>query len=240
MANTALSMFNTTQNDDYMMGNDATVSGIKDGVKQVPVAGQFVALGDTGSDMLYQQASKTSGLESQAWAGAAGTVSPSSGWEKKNEMYKSGEIDSTEFGISTLAHFIMPGLDTMYLQGKHNDNVNAGKKVESNLKDNQQFYQNNIGAYDAQMSRAQGKQFGKGGSNSNVWTLMDDSNPLAYGGQMTTEYKTGGTHEQNPNGGIPIGNSLVEEGEIRFDYLENKQPKSYIFSNRLKYKKNGK
>jgi hypothetical protein len=240
IANQAMGMFNTTQNDDYMMGNDAAVSGIKDGVKQVPVAGQFVALGDTSSDMLYQQASKTSGTESTAWAGAAGTVSPSSGWEKKNEMYKSGEIDKNEFGVATLAHFVMPGLDTMYLQGKHNDYVNAGKKVESNLKDNQQFYQNNIGAYDAQMSSAQGKQFGKGGSNPNVWTLMDDSNPLAYGGQMTTEYKTGGTHEQNPNGGIPIGNSLVEEGEIRFDYLEKKQPKSYIFSNRLKYKKNGK
>lgn len=241
-ANQALSAIPTTQNDDYMMNNDATISSIKEGVKQVPVVGQFVALGDTGSDMLYQQASKTSGLESAAWAGAAGTVSPSSGWEKKNEMYKSGEIDSTEFGVATLAHFLMPGLDTMYLQDKHNKNVDAKKRTSDLFASNKPMYERNIGSYDKQMNYLSGKSFKYGGNKSNVWTLMDDSNPLAYGGNMTTIYENGGTHEENPNGGIPIGdNSLVEEGEVRFDYKDkNKNLKSYIFSNKLKYRKNGK
>jgi len=41
-----------------------------------------------------------------------------------------------------------------------------------------------------------------------------------------TIYQNGGTHEQNPLGGIPVGgNALVEEGEVRH--------KDYIFSNRL-------
>lgn len=226
-ANQALSAVPTTQNDDYMMQNDSTVSGVKEGVKQVPVAGQFVALGDTGSDMLYQQASKESGVDSMAWAGAAGTVSPSSGWEKKNSMYQSGEIDSTEFGVATLAHFIMPGLDTMYLQDKHNKSVDGKKRTADLMASNKPMYDRNMGAYNNQMNYL-----------SNSGSFKYGGNLYANGGEMnTTEYRAGGSHEMNPNGGIPIGQSLMEEGEIRFDYLENKEPKSYIFSNRIKYKK---
>ena len=52
---------------------------------------------------------------------------------------------------------------------------------------------------------------------------------MANGGSLT-EYNAGGTHEQNPNGGIPIGgNASVEEGETR--------DKDYIFSDRLKVNK---
>lgn len=41
-----------------------------------------------------------------------------------------------------------------------------------------------------------------------------------------TIYKNGGTHEQSPLGGIPVGNKgRVEEGEVRFG--------NYIFSNRF-------
>lgn len=47
-----------------------------------------------------------------------------------------------------------------------------------------------------------------------------------------TEYKTGGTHEQNPYGGIPVGGKArVEQGEYRFDDPETGE--SYIFSNRF-------
>jgi len=50
----------------------------------------------------------------------------------------------------------------------------------------------------------------------------------AMGGNLT-RYNNGGTHESNPNGGIPLGvDSLVEEGETRMG--------DYIFSDRLKYK----
>jgi hypothetical protein len=54
------------------------------------------------------------------------------------------------------------------------------------------------------------------------------------GGNMTTTYSNGGTHESNPLGGIPIGqDSLVEEGEVRFNYKDKDGKKSYIFSNQL-------
>jgi hypothetical protein len=49
-----------------------------------------------------------------------------------------------------------------------------------------------------------------------------DVNPM-------TKYKGGGTHEQNPNGGIQVGKKArVEEGEVRVDFEDG----SYIFSNR--------
>jgi hypothetical protein len=51
-----------------------------------------------------------------------------------------------------------------------------------------------------------------------------------------TKYQTGGTHEQNPLGGIPLGmgingkQNVVEQGEASFNFKDGK----YIFSNRLK------
>lgn len=51
-----------------------------------------------------------------------------------------------------------------------------------------------------------------------------------------TEYKTGGTHEENSLGGIPVGGKArVEQGEYRFDDITTGE--SYIFSNRLPYTK---
>lgn len=55
-----------------------------------------------------------------------------------------------------------------------------------------------------------------------------NSKEMASGGKLTS-YESGGTHEQNPNGGIQIGNASVEEGETR--------DKDYIFSERLKINK---
>ena len=61
------------------------------------------------------------------------------------------------------------------------------------------------------------------------------ANYNAFGGQLNsndvTTFENGGTHEQNPNGGIPQGvdqqgvPNLVEEGETKY--------KDYIFSNRI-------
>lgn len=51
---------------------------------------------------------------------------------------------------------------------------------------------------------------------------------MAMGGNLT-EYKNGGSHEQSPFGGIPIGqDALVEQGETR--------NKDFIYSDRLKPK----
>lgn len=64
---------------------------------------------------------------------------------------------------------------------------------------------------------------------------------LAYGGKVgqylngggldnTSLVTTGGTHEANPNGGVPMGqNALVEEGEYIWKGPEGK----YVFSNRF-------
>jgi hypothetical protein len=67
---------------------------------------------------------------------------------------------------------------------------------------------------------------------------------MGYGGKMyaeggsmnpLTEFNTGGTHESNPNGGIPQGinqqgqQMTVEEGETKFRFKDG----DYIFSNRL-------
>ena len=67
-------------------------------------------------------------------------------------------------------------------------------------------------------------------------TTGDNTNSFANGGLLVddflTEYKTGGTHEENPIGGIPIGgNSTVEQGEYKFVDPENGS--EYIFSNRF-------
>jgi hypothetical protein len=60
-------------------------------------------------------------------------------------------------------------------------------------------------------------------------------NPLATQYDGIVNYSSGGKHEQNPLGGIPIGTSAtgkqntVEQGETSFKFKEGK----YIFSNRL-------
>jgi hypothetical protein len=58
-------------------------------------------------------------------------------------------------------------------------------------------------------------------------------------GGMLTQYNTGGTHEQNPNGGIPLGGEAsVEQGESSINVGEQGAPvekptgSKYIFSNR--------
>ena len=58
-------------------------------------------------------------------------------------------------------------------------------------------------------------------------------NSYASGGELDniTHYATGGSHETNPHGGIPLGNSArVEAGEVRYD---SKKHGSYIFSDRF-------
>ena len=64
-------------------------------------------------------------------------------------------------------------------------------------------------------------------------------NPLATQYNGLVNYSSGGTHAQNPIGGIPLGKSMkgkqntVEQGETSFKFKEGK----YIFSNRLKLNK---
>lgn len=67
----------------------------------------------------------------------------------------------------------------------------------------------------------QHKKFSDGGS-----IHTEDNNPFV-------EFHNGGTHEQNPLGGIPIGNgNSVEAEETKFDFGEDGE---YIFSARIGY-----
>ena len=74
------------------------------------------------------------------------------------------------------------------------------------------------------------------GSVNSLNNYLNKANVAAMGGQFTdgiSEFDAGGTHEQNPKGGIQVGvgsNGLpntVEEGEVRDD------KNNYIYSNRL-------
>jgi len=102
-------------------------------------------------------------------------------------------------------------------------------------------------ARNAQVATA-GTISGGGKLTSATGTELNPFNMSAYGGfnpnKNITEYKTGGSHEQNPNGGIQIGIGLngkpntVEEGEtsILIDPGNGKKI-PMIFSNRIEYKK---
>jgi hypothetical protein len=84
-----------------------------------------------------------------------------------------------------------------------------------------------------------GNLFKDGGNAELMKTLYNNNNLFASGGDAdntdfsngVTEYNEGGTHEENPNGGVPVGTdskgtpNLVEQGEVRY--------KDYIYSNRL-------
>jgi hypothetical protein len=69
----------------------------------------------------------------------------------------------------------------------------------------------------------------------NILSNMKYGGRMYNTGGMLDEYNAGGTHEENPLGGIPVGQgpngqpNLVEEGETRFN--------DYIFSDRLQVSK---
>lgn len=74
---------------------------------------------------------------------------------------------------------------------------------------------------------ANGGYFGPAGSISGGIGSVEGFNDQ----KVMTEYKGGGTHSENPLGGIPIGQKAkVEEGEER--YTDSKSGESYIFSAR--------
>ena len=77
-------------------------------------------------------------------------------------------------------------------------------------------------------------------SQNGVAGVVNPFQIMALGGLTNNQnkletYNEGGTHEMNPNGGIPIGTgsngktNTVEEGESSFNFSDGK----YVFSNRL-------
>lgn len=85
-------------------------------------------------------------------------------------------------------------------------------------------------------------------ANMNYGASNSSNLPMAMGGKMnpltidspigdTSFFATGGTHEQNPNGGIPQGVNAqgklrtTEQNEFKIKFPDG----DYIFSNRLKF-----
>lgn len=79
--------------------------------------------------------------------------------------------------------------------------------------------------------------------NTNDFNEFNPNNPkfikkaaggYLNGGNMTEYIGAGGTHEENPNEGVNIGDrGLVEEKEVKYNYKDETGDNSYIFSNRL-------
>lgn len=75
-----------------------------------------------------------------------------------------------------------------------------------------------------QLSTGSNMQYAMGGPMQGTPSTQQDT---------LNEFKGGGTHEQNPLGGIPMGNGQsVEEGETEFT------PENYVFSDRILINKN--
>jgi hypothetical protein len=69
------------------------------------------------------------------------------------------------------------------------------------------------------------------GGAKNSFDQLQNSNIFGDGGQLT-EVNAGGTHEENPNSGVPVmEGKLVEENETIFDSPKGK----YVFSDRMGY-----
>ena len=126
-----------------------------------------------------------------------------------------------EFGFGDLTYPKQSQLDS--LKNAYNNLVippqNEGIKIM--VGDKPGYLQDN-----GYMQYANGGQFDTGGQMGE------------FSGVPVTEFNNGGSHEANPNGGIPQGPSaLVEEGELKLDLPNGEQ---YIVSPKIMYKKNDK
>jgi hypothetical protein len=87
------------------------------------------------------------------------------------------------------------------------------------------------------MKYNQNKLYNVGGYFGTAYSVSGGiDNGESFNKKVVTEYKGGGTHENNSLGGIPVGaKARVEDGEVRYD--DSEDGSSYIFSNRLPYNK---
>lgn len=99
---------------------------------------------------------------------------------------------------------------------------------------------NRLNTMNANMMQNYNKDFAQAFNNINNNQQMNldmqrSRRLFAEGGQLNTTINTGGTHEQNPYGGVQMGiasdgqPNLVEEGEVVYN--------DYVFSNRIKPQK---
>ena len=115
-----------------------------------------------------------------------------------------------------------------------------------------QAYGGNLNFTASGLSNKEILEFSKGGwvNKDSVHNLYPDGGEmknggyLAEGGQVSStpnpsmqdmgnNVYSGGTHEQNPNGGVPVGNgALVEQGEYIFTNPSDRNDR-YVFSNRF-------
>lgn len=119
-------------------------------------------------------------------------------------------------GIGALSGIVRSGIGNAQNQRNRNlMNANINRQFDSYIQD----YNDTVAMNDARQNRTNKYNiFQQGG-------FMPNNNDIS-------EFNVGGTHQENPNGGIPQGiasdgqPNLVEEGEVRY--------KDYIYSNRNK------
>lgn len=131
-----------------------------------------------------------------------------------------GAASGAMFGPIGMGVGALVGGVTSIVQG------NKQRKAEAAMQD--AMRQQQVKSHLSKLSSSEGVQQG----------AVNPYNIMAYGGltqnQLET-YDNGGTHSQNPNGGIQIGAdqngtpNMVEEGETSFNFSDGK----YVFSDRL-------
>ena len=136
--------------------------------------------------------------------------------------YDNGDLDST---IKPIAH---EEVQPLVLEGSEPQAIMPQEG-------SQLAQQDQLSALDGSYSFLDGPEANQGNPVIARQQEQLDQSQLANGGLLNS-FNGGGTHEQNPYGGIPVGQgpngkmNTVEEGETSYDFLDDK----YIFSNRLK------
>lgn len=193
-------------------GQEQTAQGISGAAQSIPVYGAIVGAGNKLSDAGVQMLGQNTRAGEAVQQGR-----PDRAIANLGARVKEGDVLGAGANILTggASEFVAPLLG-MKSPGRKKreakEKAAENKRVATIGAQQAQAYQQNIAA----QNPAQLTPTFAGGGDLNLQTPID--NPTIYGG--------GGTHEQNPNGGIPVGgNALVEEGEVRHG--------DYIFSNRL-------
>lgn len=156
----------------------------------------------------------------------------SSKWDNEDSFFKNTKLYDNSEDVDILK-------DNMTGNYQEKDNYTYSKEGPTMPSENIKNM-----SFNSQMKAPESLEMEKSIENENIQKrdsldLKEYMNRKAQGGYLNdkfNEFKGGGTHEQNPLGGIPQGTgsngkpNTVEEDETSYDFPEGK----FIFSNRIK------
>ena len=217
-------------------------------VKKYATGGQLKAQNNAGMNPYLYNSLPQYGLGS--WLGEnAGTIGTVAGWGLGAALapFTGG---ASLLAAGSAGSMIGGALGGAVQKGHERNDAEQLQQQQLAQQQQQVSVQNAMENYKAQEHPMYGTNFATGGfmPNVNTWQYSNVGGinyacggKMANGGQLgndngaaqmtkgldnVTVYANGGTHEQNSNGGIPIGKKgLVEQGEVRW--------KNYIFSNKF-------